>query len=361
MMDQGALQHVLAVPAKDPTLLDFYPLIWWMVLLKVAIVFLFLLLTTIFMIWFERRVIGRMQNRPGPNRAGPFGLLQPVADALKLPLKEDIIPRTADKLVFVAAPVLSGAIAFISFAVIPWGPEVSIFHHYTPLQLADLPVAVLLILAMSSVGVYGIVLAGWASGSPYSLLGTLRSAAQVISYEIAMGLAFVAVFLYAGSLSTTAIVNAQQHEWYAWLLPVSFVIYLFTMVGETNRLPFDLPEGEGELVAGYHTEYSSMKFAMFYLAEYINMITVSALATTLFLGGWRAPVAAVAVVGREQRLVAAAVVPDQGLHLLVLLRLAARHAAPGPVRPAHGDRLEGPHPGLDRLDPADRDRARLAA
>ena len=190
---------------------------------------------------------------------------------------------------FVVAPVISGAIAFIAFSVIPWGPEVSIFHHYTPLQLTDLPVAVLLILAMSSVGVYGIVLAGWASGSPYSLLGALRSAAQVISYEIAMGLAFVAVFLYAGSLSTTAIVNAQQHEWYAWLLPVSFVVYLFTMVGETNRLPFDLPEGEGELVAGYHTEYSSMKFAMFYLAEYINMITVSALATTLFLGGWRAP------------------------------------------------------------------------
>jgi NADH-quinone oxidoreductase subunit H len=289
MMDLGALPHVLAVPAKDPTLLDFYPLIWWMVLLKVAIVFLFLLLTTIFMIWFERRVIGRMQSRPGPNRAGPFGLLQPIADALKLPLKEDIIPTGADKLLFVAAPVLSGAIAFVAFSVIPWGPEVSIFHHYTPLQLADLPVAVLLILAMSSIGVYGIVLAGWASGSPYSLLGALRSAAQVISYEIAMGLAFVAVFLYAGSLSTTAIVNAQQHEWYAWLLPVSFVIYLFTMVGETNRLPFDLPEGEGELVAGYHTEYSSMKFAMFYLAEYINMITVSALATTLFLGGWRAP------------------------------------------------------------------------
>ncbi|MGH3198140.1 MAG: NADH-quinone oxidoreductase subunit NuoH [Streptosporangiaceae bacterium] len=288
-MQAGALQQVLAAPGADPTLSDFNQLIWWMVLLKVAIVFLFLLLTTMFMIWFERRVIGRMQSRPGPNRAGPFGLLQPVADALKLPLKEDIIPLGADKLVFVAAPVLSGAIAFISFAVIPWGPEVSIFHHYTPLQLADLPVAVLLILAMSSIGVYGIVLAGWASGSPYSLLGALRSAAQVISYEIAMGLAFVAVFLDAGSLSTTAIVNAQQHQWYAWVLAPSFVIYLFTMVGETNRLPFDLPEGEGELVAGYHTEYSSMKFAMFYLAEYINMITVSALATTLFLGGWRAP------------------------------------------------------------------------
>jgi len=290
MTDQAVLlQHVLAVPANDPTLLDFYPLIWWMVLLKVAAVFLFLLLTTMFMIWAERRVIGRMQNRPGPNRAGPYGLLQPIADALKLPLKEDIIPRGSDKLIFIAAPLISATCAFVGFAIIPVGPIVSIFHHQTPLQLADLPVAVLLVLAMSSIGVYGIVLAGWSSGSPYSLLGALRSAAQVISYEIAMALAFVAVFLYAGSLSTTAIVTAQQHEWYAWLLPVSFVIYLFTMVGETNRLPFDLPEGEGELVAGYHTEYSSMKFAMFYLAEYINMTTVAALATTLFLGGWRAP------------------------------------------------------------------------
>jgi NADH-quinone oxidoreductase subunit H len=291
MTVQIALPHVLAAtaPPYEPTLLDFYPLIWWMVLLKVAAVFIFLLLTTIFMIWAERRVIGRMQNRPGPNRAGPYGLLQPIADALKLPLKEDIIPTTADRLIFIAAPILSGAVAFVAFSIIPVGGNVSIFHHYTPLQLADLPVAVLLVLAMSSIGVYGIVLAGWSSGSPYSLLGALRSAAQVISYEIAMGLAFVAVFLYAGSLSTTAIVTAQIHVWYCGPLIVSFVIYLFTMVGETNRLPFDLPEGEGELVAGYHTEYSSMKFAMFYLAEYINMTTVAALATTLFLGGWRAP------------------------------------------------------------------------
>jgi NADH-quinone oxidoreductase subunit H len=277
------------VLAADPTLSDFNQLIWWMVLLKVGIVFMFLLLTTIFMIWFERRVIGRMQNRPGPNRAGPWGLLQPIADALKLPLKEDIVPTGVDKLVFVVAPILAVAPSFISFAIIPWGPVVSIFHHQTPLQVADLPVAVLLVLAMSSVGVYGIVLAGWASRGPYSMLGALRSTAQVISYEIAMGLSFVAVFLYAGSLSTTAIVSAQQHFWYAWLLPVSFVIYLVTMVGETNRIPFDLPEGEGEIVAGHMTEYSSMKFAMFYLAEYINMTTVSALAVTLFLGGWRAP------------------------------------------------------------------------
>jgi NADH-quinone oxidoreductase subunit H len=279
----------MKVLAADPTLSDFNQLIWWMVLLKVGIVFAFLLLTTIFMIWFERRVIGRMQNRPGPNRAGPWGLLQPIADALKLPLKEDIVPTGVDKLVFFVAPIIAAAPAFIGFAVIPWGPVVSIFHHQTPLQVADLPVGVLLILAMSSVGVYGIVLAGWASRGPYSLLGALRSTAQVISYEIAMALAFVAVFLYAGSLDTDAIVTAQQHFWYAWLLPVSFIIYLVTMVGETNRIPFDLPEGEGEIVAGHMTEYSSMKFAMFFLAEYINMTTVSAVAVTLFLGGWRAP------------------------------------------------------------------------
>ncbi len=293
MMQAAGLPQVLAAPPPDPTVADFYQLIWWMVLLKVAIVFLFLLLTTMFMIWAERRLIGRMQNRPGPNRAGPFGLLQPVADALKLPLKEDIIPRTADKLVFVAAPVLSGAIAFISFAVIPWGPEVSIFHHYTPLQLADLPVAVLLVLAMSSIGVYGIVLAGWASGSPYSLLGALRSAAQVISYEIAMAPRWL-----RGRVPSTrarcrpppSSTPSSTGGTAPCLLPVSFVIYLVTMVGETNRLPFDLPEGEGELVVSYPLT-SSMKFAMFYLGEYINMTTVAALATTLFLGGWRAPCA----------------------------------------------------------------------
>jgi NADH-quinone oxidoreductase subunit H len=277
------------VLAGNPTPSDFNQLIWWLVLLKVGIVFVFLILTTIFMIWFERRVIGRMQNRPGPNRAGPFGLLQPIADALKLPLKEDIVPTGVDKMVFFVAPVIAAGCSIIGFAIIPWGGEVSIFHHQTPLQVADLPIGVLLVLAMSSIGVYGIVLAGWASKGPYSLLGALRSTAQVISYEIAMALAFVAVFLYAGSLTTTDIVTAQEHFWYAWLLPVSFLVYLVTMVGETNRVPFDLPEGEGEIVAGHMTEYSSMKFAMFFLAEYINMTTVSAVAVTLFLGGWRAP------------------------------------------------------------------------
>src|SRR5690348_17590603 len=291
-------------PAAHPvTVLSFLGQPWWMILLKVVAIFAFLMLTTLFMIWAERRVIGRMQQRPGPNRAGPFGLLQSLMDGIKLPLKEDIVPRQVDKLLFWLAPAIALVPAFVSFAIIPFGPEVSIFGVRTPLQLTDLSVAVLLVLAMSSIGVYGIVLAGWASASPYSLLGGLRSSAQVVSYEIAMGLSFVAVFLYAGSLSTSAIVNAQAsgHEfhvggvslhypsWYAVLLFPSFFIYLITMVGETNRLPFDLPEGEGELVGGFHTENSSLKFALFYLAEYINMTTVAALATTLFLGGWRAP------------------------------------------------------------------------
>src|SRR5262252_1419703 len=286
---------------SSTALIDHDP--WWLTAIKVLAVFAFLMLMTLLMIWAERRVIGRMQQRPGPNRAGKFGLLQSLMDGIKLPLKEDIVPRGVDKLLFVIAPAIALIPAFISFSIIPFGPEVSIFGVRTPLQLTDLPVAVLLVLAMSSIGVYGIVLAGWASASPYSLLGGLRSSAQVVSYEIAMGLSFVAVFLYAGSLSTSAIVNAQAggHEfhvggvplhypsWFAVLLFPSFVIYLITMVGETNRLPFDLPEGEGELVGGFHTEYSSLKFALFYLAEYINMTTVAALATTLFLGGWRAP------------------------------------------------------------------------
>ena len=292
-----------AVAAAYPTLSDFGHDTWWLIVIKVLAIFLFLLLGTLFMIWAERRVIGRMQQRPGPNRAGPFGLLQSLMDGIKLPLKEDIIPRGVDKILFVIAPALSAIPAFISFAIIPFGPVVSIAGVRTPLQLADLPVAVLLVLAMSSMGVYGIVLAGWSASSPYALLGSLRSSAQVISYEIAMGLAFVPVFLYSGSLSTTAIVAAQAHgtefhwfgaglhypSWFAVLLLPSFVIYLITMVGETNRLPFDLPEGEGELVAGYHTEYSSLKFALFYLAEYVSMLTVAGLATTLFLGGWAAP------------------------------------------------------------------------
>src|SRR6201986_5655766 len=266
--------HVLAL---DSTLSDFNTLTWWLVLPKVAIVFVSLLPPPTFMIWFERRVIGRRQNRPGPTGAGPFGLLQPIADALKLPLKEDIVPTGVDKLVFFLAPAIAATTSFVAFAIIPWGPVVSIFHHQTPLQVADLPVAVLLVLAMSSIGVYGIVLAGWASRGPYSLLGALRSTAQVISYEIAMGLSFVAVFLYAGSLSTTAIVTAQQHFWYGWLLLPSFLVYLGTMVGENNRVPCALPEGEGVIVAGNIPEHSSMGFPVFCSADYLTVDTGSVL------------------------------------------------------------------------------------
>jgi NADH-quinone oxidoreductase subunit H len=264
---------------------------WWLVIVKVILVFALLVVLTLFNIWLERRVVARMQHRIGPNVHGPFGLLQSLADGIKLALKEDLIPKAADKVIFVIAPVVSTIPAFLAFAVIPFGPEVPVpfTDIRTPLQLTDLPVAVLFVLAAASIGIYGIVLAGWSSGSTYSLLGGLRSSAQMISYEVAMGLALVAVFLYAGSLSTSEIVAAQEPLWFGLMLIPSLIIYMIAMVGETNRAPFDLAEAEGELVGGFHTEYSSLKFALFFLAEYVNMVTVSTLATTLFFGGWRAP------------------------------------------------------------------------
>jgi NADH-quinone oxidoreductase subunit H len=263
---------------------------FWISLIKVVGVFAFLVVMTLFAIVFERKVVGRMQNRIGPNRVGPWGTLQSLADGVKLAFKEEIIPVLADKPVYWLAPVISAVPAFVAFSVIPFGPMVSMFGHHTPLQLTDLPVGVLVVFACSSLGVYGIVLSGWASGSTYPLLGGLRSAAQMISYEVAMGLSMVAVFVFAGTMSTSGIVEYQHHHpWNVVPLIVSFAIYAIAVVGETNRAPFDLPEAESELVGGFHTEYTSFKFAMFFLAEYINMVTVSALATTLFLGGWRAP------------------------------------------------------------------------
>jgi NADH-quinone oxidoreductase subunit H len=264
---------------------------FWVILLKAVLIFVVLVELTLFNIWWERSVVARMQHRIGPNVHGPFGLLQSLADGVKLALKEDIVPKAADKLVFLLAPVLATIPAFLTFSVIPFGPEVKLpwSDTRTPLQLTDMPVAVVFVLAIASIGIYGIVLGGWSSGSTYSLLGGLRSSAQMISYEVSMGLAFVAVFLYAGSMSTSQIVAAQDKYWYGLILAPSFVIYVISMIGETNRAPFDLPEAEGELVGGFHTEYSSLKFALFFLAEYINMATVSALATTLFLGGWHAP------------------------------------------------------------------------
>jgi NADH-quinone oxidoreductase subunit H len=286
---QPALQMVSAA-GKD-TLKGFGHDPWWVVVIKAVLIFVILVVLTLYNIWFERRVVARMQHRIGPNVHGPFGLLQSLADGVKLALKEDIIPTGADKAVFLLAPILSTVPAFLAFAVIPFGPEVRIpfTDVHTRLQLTDMPVGVLFILAISSIGIYGIVLGGWSSGSTYSLLGGLRSSAQMISYEVAMGLALVAVFLYAGSMSTSEIVDAQSRLWFGIILIPSFVIYVISMIGETNRAPFDLAEAEGELVGGFHTEYSSLKFALFFLAEYVNMVTVSALATTLFLGGWRAP------------------------------------------------------------------------
>jgi NADH-quinone oxidoreductase subunit H len=266
--------------AKDPG---------WIIVVKALIVFIICVISTLMAVWTERRVLAKMQLRTGPNRVGKFGLLQSLSDGVKLALKEDIIPAAADKVVFIIAPIIATAMCFMAFAVIPMTGEVNLFGHQTALQLTDLPVGVLYILAVTSIGVYGVVLAGWSSGSTYPLLGGLRSSAQVISYEIAMGLSLVAVFIYAGSMSTSVIVGAQHENiWNAVVLFPSFIIYVISMVGETNRAPFDLAEAEGELVGGFHTEYSSLKFALFFLAEYVNIIAVSALATTLFLGGYHA-------------------------------------------------------------------------
>jgi NADH-quinone oxidoreductase subunit H len=247
----------------------------------------------------ERKVCAFVQQRLGPYRVGPHGVLQPLADIVKLLFKEELRPRAADVPLFYLAPVLSAVAAFAAFAVVPFGGETTLFgllDEPIKLQVADINVALLVIFAITSLGVYGIVLAGWASNSKYSLLGGLRSSAQMISYELSYGMALAAVILMAGSLSLREIVDQQSGtwlgvvpRWFVFLQPVSFVIYMIAGVAETNRAPFDFPEAEQELVAGYHTEYSSMSFALFFLAEYINMVTVSAVAVSLFLGGWHGP------------------------------------------------------------------------
>ncbi|MEU8250885.1 NADH-quinone oxidoreductase subunit NuoH [Nonomuraea sp. NPDC048916] len=279
--------HVLAA---DPTLADFGKDPLWIIIIKAVMIFAFLMLGILFGVWFERKLISRMQNRIGPNRAGKFGLLQSVADGIKMGLKEDLFPRTVDRVLYLLAPVIMVIPAFLAFSIIPMGPMVNLFGVETPLQLVDLPVAVLFMLAMGAISVYGVVLAGWSSRSPYALLGGLRSAAQVVSYEIAMGLSFVGIFLFAGTLSTSEIVKAQEPTWFAVLLLPSFVVYVFCMFGEAARIPFDLPEGEGELVGGFQTEYSSsLKFALIMMGEYLHTFVASGIAVTLFLGGWRAP------------------------------------------------------------------------
>ena len=263
------------------------------------IIFVALLSSAAGMVYFERKVAALLQQRLGPYLVGPKGLLQPLADVIKLMFKEELRPRAADPLLFALAPIISATAAFAAFAVVPFGAETTLFGLLdTPLrlQVADVNVAILVIFAIASMSVYGIVLAGWSSNSKYSLLGGLRSSAQMISYELSYGMSLASVLLLGNSLSLTDIVNGQSGtwfgfipRWFVFLQPVGFLIYMTAGIAETNRAPFDFPEAEQELVAGYHTEYSSMSFAMFFLAEYINMVTVSAVATDLFLGGWHGP------------------------------------------------------------------------
>jgi NADH-quinone oxidoreductase subunit H len=265
----------------------------------IFVVFNMLVLSAAFLVWLERKVCAYIQDRVGPNRAGPEGLLQPFADVIKLMFKEELRPQAADRLLFIIAPIISAAAAFTAFAVVPFGTETTLFGllgEPIPLQVTDVNVAVLVVFAVASMGVYGIVLAGWSSNSKYSLLGGLRASAQMISYELSFALALAAVVMLAGSLSLREIVTNQEGywfgfipRWYVFLQPFGFLIYMIAGVAETNRAPFDFPEAEQELVAGYHTEYSSMSFALFFLAEYINMVTLSAVAVSLYLGGWLGP------------------------------------------------------------------------
>jgi NADH-quinone oxidoreductase subunit H len=259
------------------------------ILVKCVVAFAALLVSVILMIWFERKVISDMQNRIGPNRAGPWGLLQTLADGTKLFFKEDLLPERADRFVFRLAPFLSLLPAFLIFTVIPVGGVVTIAHHTVELQVADPPIGVLLVLALSSIAVYGVMLAGWSSGSKYPLLGAVRASAQMISYEAALGLSVVTVILESHSLSTRAIVESQAHYIWQWnvlrLGIVPFVIFFIASTAELNRPPFDLAEGESELGGGFHTEYSSIRFALFFLAEFMNTVTMSAVVVTLFFGG----------------------------------------------------------------------------
>jgi NADH-quinone oxidoreductase subunit H len=270
------------------------------------VVALFVLLTAVaYTVWLERKVVGRMQNRWGPTRVGPFGLLQPMADGVKFLFKEDLTPPHVYRPLYIASPIIAVVFALTSIAVIPIGNWVQIGPIYTALQIADVNIGLLIVLGITSLGVYGVALSGWSSNSKYSLLGGLRASAQMISYEIALGLSLVGVLILAGSLSLREIVEAQSGHFWGFIPNwnifrggqfIAFFIYLMAAYAETNRIPFDLPEAETELVAGYHTEYSAMKFAMFFMAEYANMVTVACLASLMFLGGWSGPVFGPAIV-----------------------------------------------------------------
>jgi NADH-quinone oxidoreductase subunit H len=255
-------------------------------LIEIAVVVAFILANTGYLTYYERKVLGHIQQRVGPMMAGPHGILQPLADGLKLMFKEDIVPAVADKKVFMLAPMMALVPALCSYAVVPFGPSITLFGRTIPLYLTDLNIGILYVLALSSLGAYGIVMAGWASNSKYALMGGLRSASQVISYEIPMGLAIISVLMMTGSLSLVDITKGQAHVWNIVYQPVAFVVYVIAGIAETNRAPFDLPEAENELVAGFHVEYSGMRWAYFFMAEYANMLMVSCLAVVLFLGGW---------------------------------------------------------------------------
>jgi NADH-quinone oxidoreductase subunit H len=260
-------------------------------LIKILIVFVFFLLMIAYLTWLERKLLGHFQVRLGPIRVGPHGLLQPFADGIKLLFKEDVTPAKVNKFIYNLAPLLTFIPSLIIMAVIPFGNQVNIFGQSVNLVISDFNMGILYVFAVTSLGVYGIVLAGWSSNNKYSLLGGLRSSAQMISYEVSLALSLIGVFMIASSLSLVDIVKAQDKffNWFVFRQPLGFILYLVCAIAETNRTPFDLPEADNELVAGYYTEYSSMKFAMFFLGEYGNMINVSALATTLFLGGWQGP------------------------------------------------------------------------
>ena len=257
--------------------------------IKSLVVILALTVGFAYVTWFERRVLAKFQVRIGPNRAGKQGLLQPVADALKLIFKEELVPEKADKLIFIMAPVLTMIPALIITAVVPWGPPITLFGKTFTLSVADINLGALYILTVTSISIYGITLAGWSSNNKYATLGGLRATAQMISYELALGLAFVGPILLAGSMSITDIVNSQKEMWYIVYQPLGALIYFIAAVAEINRSPFDMPEAEQELTAGYHTEYSGMKFALFFMAEYIKMIAISMIGASIFLGGFQGP------------------------------------------------------------------------
>lgn len=263
-------------------------IIEWVI--KSAILLLFGTAGFAYLTWYERRALARIQVRIGPNRAGPFGLLQPVADGIKLIFNEELIPAKADKKMFVLAPIITVLPALIIWAVIPWGTSITIGGREIPLYLADVNVGVLYLTAVTSIAVYGIVIAGWSSNNKYALMGGLRSSAQMVSYELALGLSLIGPIMMAGSMSLVDIVEAQiENGWFFIPQIIAFIIFLMAGLAEINRAPFDMPEAEQELVAGYHSEYSGMKFALFFMAEYIKMIAISAIAATLFLGGYALP------------------------------------------------------------------------